>query len=82
VPQSTATSLYDLSIADAAKERGCSTDTIRRMVSRGDLKAYRLGPRLIRIRRRDLERAMRPVTPVDLVTTDSAAPEAVTQDAV
>lgn len=46
----------------------CSQDTVRRMVARGELTAVRIGPRLIRIRRRDLERAMRPVTRIDLVT--------------
>lgn len=52
-----------LSIADAAAPGilNCHPDTIRRMVSRGELKAYRFG-RLIRIKRDDLEKAMKPVT--------------------
>jgi len=67
-------SVSDLSLDQTAHELGCSRDTVRRMIARGELKAYRVGKRLIRIRRRDLERAMRPVTRVDLVTAggDSA----------
>ena len=42
-----------------------SADTIRRAIARGDLKAYRLGSsRVIRIKPRDLEKFMRPVTPL------------------
>lgn len=51
----------------------CHPDTVRRMVSRGELKAVRVGPRLIRIRRRDLERAMKPVTRIDLATAGGAS---------
>lgn len=58
-----------LTISAAADELGCSHDTVRRMIARGDLRAYRVGARLIRIRRMDLERAMKPVTRVDLVST-------------
>lgn len=50
-----------LSIDDAAKALDCSRDTVRREISRGNLKAVRFG-RLIRIRRADLDKAMRPVT--------------------
>lgn len=50
----------------------CSEDTVRRMIARGELPAVRIGKRLIRIRRRDIERAMRPVTRVDLVTSGAA----------
>jgi excisionase family DNA binding protein len=49
--------------AQAARLLQCDTKTIRRMISRGQLRAYRPGgARMIRIRRADLERAMRPVT--------------------
>ena len=61
-----------LSITTAATELDCSELTIRRMISRGELRAYRVGPRLIRIKRRDLERAMRPVTRVELATAGVA----------
>lgn len=52
-----------LSIGDAASLLACSSDTVRRMIARGELRAFRAG-RLIRIRRRDLERALRPVTKI------------------
>ena len=52
-------------IREAAEQCACSTDTIRRAIARGDLKAYRLGSsRVIRIKPRDLEKFMRPVTPL------------------
>lgn len=51
-------------ISDAAEYLGCSTDTIRRMIARGELKAYRYGPRLIRIDPRDIDKKRRPVTSV------------------
>jgi|GEM_PF-5209267 len=58
-----------LSIGEVARDRlHCSEETVRRMISRGELSAVRIGPRMIRIRLRDLERAMRPVTRLDLVT--------------
>ncbi|WP_461476157.1 excisionase family DNA-binding protein [Microbacterium sp. HJ5] len=37
------------SIAQAAAALGVSRDTIRRMITRGDLAAERIGPRLIRV---------------------------------
>jgi len=51
----------------------CSDDTVRRMIARGELKAVRIGPRLIRIRRADLLRAMRPVTKLDMATVGGDA---------
>jgi excisionase family DNA binding protein len=58
-----------LSITEVAHNLNCSDDTVRRMISRGELRAYRVGSsRLIRIKRADLERAMRPVTRLDLAT--------------
>lgn len=53
-----------ITLSEAARHVGCSTDTIRREIARGNLKAVRLG-RLIRIKPVDLERAMRPVSTVD-----------------
>jgi len=50
-----------LSIDAVAGRLDVSPYTVRRMISRGDLKAVRVG-RLIRVRPADLERAMRPVT--------------------
>ncbi|NYI42051.1 helix-turn-helix domain-containing protein [Demequina lutea] len=59
-----------LSIAEVASPAclNCSEDSVRRMIARGDLPAYRVGPRMIRIKRRDLERIMRPVTRIDLAS--------------
>lgn len=52
-------------VKSAAEFLACDPWTIRRAIARGDIKAYRLkNTKVIRIRRRDLERAMRPVTPV------------------
>ena len=51
-----------MSRAEAAQELACSTRTIDRMIQRGDLPAKRLGSTsAIRIRRRDLARALKPV---------------------
>lgn len=54
-----------LSIADVAAELGEHRATTRRRVQRGELPAYRLGPKTIRIRRADLDRFKygQPVTP-------------------
>ncbi|WP_428094836.1 helix-turn-helix domain-containing protein [Demequina sp.] len=58
-----------LSIAEASGPSflNCHPDTTRRLISRGELPAYRVG-RAIRIKRSDLERALRPVTRLDLAT--------------
>lgn len=40
---------------------GVSIKTIDRMIARGELRAFRVGPRLVRIRRRDLDRLFRQV---------------------
>lgn len=45
----------DFTIAEAARHKGVSTVTVRRWISRGDLPAYRVGPKLIRIRPADLD---------------------------
>lgn len=50
-----------LSIAEAAKKLSCAEITVRRAVTRGELRAYRFG-RLLRIRLADLEKIGRPVT--------------------
>lgn len=44
-----------VSVAAAAKLLGVHTATIRRWVDRGTLKAYRLGPRRLLLKREDLE---------------------------
>lgn len=50
-----------VSIADAANELGVSTRTIRNYIAEGRLKADRLGPRLIRVRRESIEALLRPI---------------------
>lgn len=50
-----------LSIAAAAEYLDVSKDTVRRLISQGDLKAYRIG-RSIRIHPRDVMKALKPVT--------------------
>ena len=49
-----------LPLQKAADEASCSVSTLRNLIARGDLTAYRFGPRLIRIRRKDLEALFRP----------------------
>ncbi|WP_298713548.1 helix-turn-helix domain-containing protein [Micrococcus sp. 2A] len=51
-----------LTISDAAALLGASPNTVRRMIARGDLRAYRYGPRLIRIDPADLHALRVPVT--------------------
>ncbi len=51
-----------LTIAQAATFLGIHHITVRRMISSGELKAYRYGPRVIRIDRADLDKLRRPVT--------------------
>ncbi|WP_075890668.1 helix-turn-helix domain-containing protein [Actinomyces provencensis] len=64
-----------ITIQQAAELLQCKPVTIRRMISRGCLKAYRFpGSRLIRVDPRDLDRIKRPVTNVaDLVGAGDAA---------
>lgn len=52
-----------LTITEAALYRGISVSTIRRMISRGELRAYRIGPRIIRIDPADLDRVAVQVAP-------------------
>lgn len=51
-----------LSLDAVAAELDISPHTVRRMIARGELKAVRVGKRVIRVRRSDLERALQPVT--------------------
>jgi excisionase family DNA binding protein len=48
-----------LSPAEVAEELGVDLRTVRRMISEGRLPAYRVGPRLIRIKLEDVEKLMR-----------------------
>lgn len=49
-----------LTIAQTAEALSCSQDSVRRLISRGELRAYRFG-RLIRIEAADIGQAGRPV---------------------
>lgn len=49
------------SITEAAQHFGVSPDTIRRMISRGEIDGRRFGPRLIRVRLEDVIRAAKPL---------------------
>ena len=49
-----------LPLQQAAEEAACSVSTLRNLIARGDLTAYRFGPRMIRIRRQDLEALLQP----------------------
>lgn len=42
---------------------GCSENTVRNMIRRGDLTAVRVGPRLVRVREADVEAALNPIEP-------------------
>lgn len=53
-----------VSIAYGAVFAGVSQKTLRRMISAGKLRAYRLGPRLIRVSISDLESMFRPIPTV------------------
>jgi excisionase family DNA binding protein len=49
-----------LTLQVAAKETACSVSTLRNLIARGDLPALRFGPRLIRVRREDLQSVLTP----------------------
>jgi excisionase family DNA binding protein len=50
-----------VSIRSAAETFGVSEKTIRRRIAEGQLKAYRLGPRAIRVDLSDLGDLLRPI---------------------
>lgn len=50
-----------LTIPQSAEYLNVSVNTVRRMIVRGDLRAIRLGPQVIRVRLADLESAGEPV---------------------
>lgn len=52
-----------LSISQAADHAGVSRYTIRRRMADGTLPAVRVGPRIIRIKPRDLDRLSKPIPP-------------------
>jgi excisionase family DNA binding protein len=49
-----------LSVTEVADYLGCDRITVRNMLKDGRLKAYTLGPRMLRIRLSDIESALQP----------------------
>lgn len=45
-----------VSVPEAAKQFNCSTRTIRRYIADGRLTGYRIGPRMLRVDRAELDR--------------------------
>ena len=54
-----------LTLAEAAERANLPTRTLRDLISRGTVPAYRIGPRQIRIREDHLDRAFRRIPTVD-----------------
>lgn len=55
---------YFVTLDESSEELGVSRRTVRRMISSGELRAYRVGnTQLVRIRRSDLHAVLRPVVP-------------------
>jgi excisionase family DNA binding protein len=50
-----------ISVADATAELHVTQRFVRRLIADGELHAVKIGTRLVRIRRDDLEAALRPV---------------------
>lgn len=51
-----------ISLAEAAEYLSVTDRTVRNFIARGDLPAYRIGSRALRINRDDLDRIITPVT--------------------
>ncbi len=49
------------SLAEAAERTGLSTRTLRRRIAEGSLRAYRVGPRILRLDPVEVDRLMVPV---------------------
>ena len=50
-----------ISLGEAAEIIGCHPRTIRRRISEGQLTAYRVGPRLLRVDEAEVEHLLRPL---------------------
>lgn len=55
-----------LSMAEFGRRISASDDTVRRMIARGELRAFRVGARLVRIPESELDRIMSPIVPAAL----------------
>jgi excisionase family DNA binding protein len=53
--------MNDISIQQAAEQKNVHANTIRGLIASGELKAFRLGAKLIRIKQADLDAIYRPV---------------------
>jgi excisionase family DNA binding protein len=51
----------DMSIQDVAAYLGVTPKTVRQMIVDGRLRAYRLGDRIIRLRRSEIDAALQPI---------------------
>jgi excisionase family DNA binding protein len=60
-PVITCEDMTDLTIAQAAESLGVHPVSIRRYISQGRLRAYRVGPRNIRVHADDIERIKTPI---------------------
>lgn len=58
---STTTNQQWVTIPEAAEQLQVSINTIRRMLANGDLKAYKVGKRLVRIEAASLTRPGKPI---------------------
>jgi excisionase family DNA binding protein len=56
----TAVSPPNMSVADVAEYLGVTTRTVQMMLADGRLRAYRLGPRIVRLRRDEVDAALQP----------------------
>ena len=63
LPEHETTGRRWVSLEDAARYIGTSEKTVRRMIAAGDLPAYRMGVRLIRIDMADIDALMVPMEP-------------------
>lgn len=61
-----------VSIGNAAEILDCSKDTIRNMIARGQLNAYRIG-HMIRIKRTDIQRIAKPIPSAAVLQGGGAA---------
>jgi excisionase family DNA binding protein len=50
----------NMSVADVAEYLGVTTRTVQQMLADGRLRGYRLGPRVVRLRRDDIDAALTP----------------------
>jgi excisionase family DNA binding protein len=60
MPRKTAPADRFLSIAEAAEYLGVNVRSVRNMLTDGRLKAYKLGPRIVRIRLSEIDAALEP----------------------